>query len=55
MKPENETERSVTDVFNMYIDVEQGFIKTSIPMMAACINGEPVARLQARRIRNCKQ
>ena len=34
----------------MYTDVEQGFIKTNIPIKAACINGEPVARSQARRI-----
>lgn len=50
MKLENETERSITEVFHMYTDVEQGFIKTSIPIKAACINGEPVARSQARRI-----
>lgn len=50
MKLENQTERSITEVFNMYTDMEQGFIKTSIPIKAACINGEPVARSQARRI-----
>lgn len=50
MKLENETERSITEVFNLYTDIEQGFIKTSIPVKAVCINGEPVARSQARRI-----
>lgn len=50
MKLENETERSITEVFNLYTDIEQGFIKTSIPVKTACINGEPVARSQARRI-----
>lgn len=50
MKLENETERNIAEVFNMYTDMEQGFIKTSIPVKAACINGEPVARSQARRI-----
>lgn len=50
MKLENETERSMTEVFNLYTDMEQGFFKTNIPVKAACINGEPVARSQARRI-----
>lgn len=50
MKLENGTERSIAEVFNMYTDMEQGFIKTSIPVKAACINGEPVARSQAKRI-----
>lgn len=50
MKLENGTERSIAEVFNMYTDMEQGFIKTSIPVKAACISGEPVARSQARRI-----
>lgn len=50
MKLENETGRSIAEVFNVYTDMEQGFIKTSIPVKAACINGEPVARSQAKRI-----
>ena len=36
----------------MYTDVEEGLIKTNIPVKEACINGEPVARSQARRICN---
>lgn len=36
----------------MYIDIENGFIKTHIPVKEACITGEPVARSQARRICN---
>lgn len=47
---ENETNRNIAEVFNMYTDEEQGFIKTHIPVKSACIHGEPVARSQARRI-----
>ena len=36
----------------MYTDIENGFIKTNIPVKEACITGEPVARSQARRICN---
>lgn len=36
----------------MYADVEEGFIRTRIPVKEACISGEPVARSQARRICN---
>lgn len=36
----------------MYADVDEGFIRTRIPIKEACISGEPVARSQARRICN---
>ena len=36
----------------MYTDIENGFIKTHIPVKEACISGEPGARSQARRICN---
>lgn len=36
----------------MYTDIDEGFVKTKIPVKEACINGEPVARSQARRICN---
>lgn len=36
----------------MYTDIEEGFIRTSIPVKEACLTGEPVARSQARRICN---
>lgn len=49
---ENETERKISEVFDMYTDSEEGFVKTSIPVKEACINGEPAARSQARRIYN---
>ncbi|MBQ6886514.1 MAG: DUF4325 domain-containing protein [Lachnospiraceae bacterium] len=52
MSLENETERRIGEVFDMYTNIEEGFIKTHIPVKEACINGEPVARSQARRICN---
>lgn len=52
MRLENETERNISEVFGMYTDAEEGFVKTMIPVKEACISGEPVARSQARRICN---
>lgn len=52
MSLENATQRKITEVFDMYTDVDAGFVKTRIPIKEACINGEPVARSQARRICN---
>lgn len=52
MALENETSRNLTEVFDMYADVDEGFIRTKIPVKEACISGEPVARSQARRICN---
>lgn len=52
MNLENETERNIVEVFDMYTNMEEGFIKTRIPVKEACISGEPMARSQARRICN---
>lgn len=52
MTLENETDRNLSEVFDMYTDIEEGFIRTSIPVKEACLTGEPVARSQARRICN---
>lgn len=52
MSLENETQRKIAEVFDMYTDIDDGFIKTRIPIKEACINGDPVARSQARRICN---
>jgi len=52
MTLENETQRELAEVFDMYADLEEGFIRTRIPVKEACISGEPVARSQARRICN---
>ena len=50
MTLENETEREAGKVFDTYADVDEGFMRTRIPVKEACITGEPVARSQARRI-----
>ena len=50
MTLENETEREAGQVFDTYADVDEGFMRTRIPVKEACITGEPVARSQARRI-----
>lgn len=52
MALENETSRKLSEVFDMYANVDEGFIRTRIPVKEACISGEPVARSQARRICN---
>lgn len=52
MTLENKTTRRLSEVFNMYTSVEEGFMRTRIPVKEACLTGEPVARSQARRICN---
>lgn len=49
---ENETPRKLSEVFDMYTSIEEGFVRTKIPVKEACLAGEPVARSQARRICN---
>jgi hypothetical protein len=50
MKLENHTKRTVKEVFDMFAPVEEGFVKTRIPLAEVCPYAEPVARSQARRI-----
>lgn len=50
MTLENETARDLAEVFDVFADVDEGLIRTRIPVREACISGEPVARSQARRI-----
>ena len=50
MQLENETLRDSRGVFNTYADIEDGFYKTRIPILEACLDRDPVARSQARRI-----
>lgn len=52
MTLENGTTRNLAEVFDMYADEEEGFVRTMIPVKEACVSGEPVARSQARRICN---
>lgn len=50
MELENETKRKTIEIFNEYSDIDEGIIKTVIPVFEACNDGNPVARSQARRI-----
>lgn len=50
MKLENQTTRKIEEVFNMFAPIEEGFVKTRIPIKEVCPYGEPIARSQARRI-----
>ncbi len=52
MQLENETRRDINEVFDEYSDNEKGFIKTRIPVYEACMDHDPVARSQARRLQN---
>ena len=50
MQLENETRRDLTEVFNEYSSIDDGFTKTRIPVFEACMDCDPVARSQARRL-----
>lgn len=50
MKLENQTTRKIEEVFNMFAPIEDGFVKTRIPIKEVCSYGQPIARSQARRI-----
>ena len=50
MKQENDTKRTSREVFEAFAPLEEGLVKTLIPMKEMCPLGDPVARSQARRI-----
>jgi len=50
MKLENRTKRVLKEVFNMYSTMDDGFVKTRIPIKDVCREGEPIARSQARKL-----
>lgn len=50
MQLENDTERKIGEIFDLYASVGEGFMKTVIPIGKVCINPGPVARSQARKI-----
>ena len=50
MKLENQTTRKPKEVFDLYASIEEGFVKTYLPLKAVCPYGEPIARSQARRV-----
>lgn len=52
MKLANDTTRTAKEVFDMFAPLEEGFVKTLIPLKEVCPHGEPIARSQARRILN---
>ena len=50
MKLENRTKRVLKEVFNMYSTIDEGFVKTRIPIKEVCREGEPISRSQARKL-----
>lgn len=50
MRLENDTMRTTKEIFDIFAPIEEGFIKTLIPIKEMCPFGNPVARSQARRI-----
>ena len=50
MKLENESKRTSREVFDEFAPLEEGFVRTLIPMKDMCPLWDPVARSQARRI-----
>lgn len=50
MKLENQTTREIKEVFDMFAPVDEGFVRTRIPIAEVCPYAEPIARSQARRI-----
>lgn len=52
MSLENETRRKIAEIFDMYTDIDEGLIKTRIPIKEVCTGGDPMARSQARKICN---
>lgn len=45
-----DAERTSKEIFNAFAPLEEGCVKTMIPMKEMCPLGDPVARSQARRI-----
>lgn len=45
MRLENDTITTSKDVFDSFAPLEEGFIKTLIPMREVCPLGNPVARI----------
>ena len=50
MKLENDTAKNITEILNRFSNTDEGFTKTRIPVLEACLDREPVSRSQARRI-----
>lgn len=50
MKLENDARHTAREVFDEFAPLEEGFVKTLLPMKELCPLGEPIARSQARRV-----
>lgn len=50
MKLDNQTRRKLGEVFDMFAPIDEGFVKTRIPIKEVCTGGQPMARSQARKI-----
>lgn len=50
MKLDNQTKRKLGEVFDMFAPIDEGFVKTRIPIKEVCTGGQPMARSQARKI-----
>lgn len=50
MKLDNDIKHTSKEIFDQFAPLEQGFVKTLIPVREMCPLGNPVARSQARRI-----
>lgn len=50
MRLENDAKVKTNEIFDRYTTIEEGLVKTLIPIQEVCAYGEPVARSQARRI-----
>lgn len=50
MKLENQTTHEIKEVFDMFAPIDEGFVRTRIPIAEVCPYAEPIARSQARRI-----
>ncbi len=49
----NNTKKALSEVFNTFAPVEEGFIKTTIPVAHMFAGGNPVSRSEARRLLGC--
>lgn len=52
MRLDNNSNRNAIDVFNTFSEVDEGFVKTCIPVFEACSDRNPISRSQARRLCN---
>lgn len=49
----NNTKKVLSEIFNTFAPVDEGFVKTAIPVAHMFAGGNPVSRSEARRLLNC--